>query len=263
MRKTVLASLLVLLSTGVVAKESLPTLEIGAGLISLTIPDYRGSKRSSTYLVPAPYIKYRGERFFIDGGAKGILFDSENLLLTVSGNFTLPADSDTPEREGMDKLDAIIEIGPSLNYQFKKLKNSAWSIDLPLRMAFTIDSNPEHIGQVFQPRITWRKSISRLEQWKLRFNFGPVYSSDAYHQYFYSVNADEALSSRPAFDAQGGYSGLRTEFSFSRRFGKIWFGGFLRYDDLNHSQIDDSPLVSEPESWLGGFGVSWVFHQKQ
>ncbi|MFT7556479.1 MAG: outer membrane protein [Planctomycetota bacterium] len=262
MRKTVLASLLVLLCSTAGAKEKLPALELGAGLISLTIPDYRGSSRSSSYLVPAPYIKYRGERFFIDGGAKGILFDRDDLLLTVSGNFTLPADSDTPEREGMEELDAIIEIGPSLNYRFINLANSTWSIDLPLRMAFTIEGNPDHIGQVFQPRITWRKSITRLEQWNLRFNFGPVYSSAAYHQYFYSVDADQALPSRPAFDADGGYSGLRTEFSFSRHFGKIWLGGFLRFDDLNHSVIDESPLVSEPESWLGGFGLSWVFHQK-
>ncbi len=96
---------------------------------------------------------------------------------------------------------------------------------------------------------------------KLRYNFGPLYSSDAYHDYFYNVSADEATPTRPVYDADGGFSGYRTEFTFSKRIGEYWLGGFLRYDNLENSQIDDSPLVSETSSWMAGVGFAWVFHE--
>ena len=44
------------------AQGPLPRLELGIGLVALNSPDYRGSAESSTYLLPTPYIKYRGDR---------------------------------------------------------------------------------------------------------------------------------------------------------------------------------------------------------
>jgi hypothetical protein len=131
-----------------------------------------------------PYIKYRGERLRVDEGAQGVIFESEDLLLTLSGNLSLPADDDTPEREGMDELEAIIEIGPAINYRFYRLQDSAWWIDLPLRYAYTVDGELENIGWIFQPRLSWRKPAIRLGEWKLRLNFGPLYASEDHHAYW-------------------------------------------------------------------------------
>ena len=72
----------------------------------------------------------------------------------------------------------------------------------------------------------------------------------------------EALPTRPAFNATGGYSGSRSEFTFSKRYGQYWLGGFLRYDNLSGSKIERSPLVSEIESWMGGVALTWIFHQQ-
>ncbi len=258
----ILLSLILLLAAAPApAQGSLPRLEIGAGLIALEAPDYRGSSESDTYVLPTPYIKYRGERLRVDEGAQGVIFESPDLLFTLSGNLSLPADDDTPEREGMDELDAIIEIGPALNYRFYRLEHSAWWVDLPLRFAYTLDLDFDYIGAVFQPRLSWRKPMRRLGEWKLRFNIGPLFASNRYHEYFYSVSADEATASRPAYDAGGGFSGLRTEFTWSKRFGAYWLGGFLRYDDLDGAEIDDSPLVSDTRSWFGGIAIAWVFHE--
>ncbi len=254
--------LLLLLAGHACAQESLPRLELGFGLLTLSAPDYRGSKESKTHLLPIPYIKYRGERLRIDDGAQGIFFESPDLLLTMSGNLSLPADDDTPERVGMDELDAIFEIGPVLEYRFLRLRDSAWWIDLPLRYAYTLNSDLENIGYVFQPRVSWRKPASRLGEWKLSVNLGLLYSSDEHHQYFYSVGSEDVTASRPAFDAEGGFSGLRSEFTYSRRIGKYWLGGFLRYDNLENSEIEDSPLVSKTDSWMGGVALVWVFHQR-
>jgi len=254
--------LLLLFGTPALAADELPRLELGASLLALNAPDYRGSRDSQNYLIPLPYIKYRGKRLRVDEGAQGVLIDRPDLLLSFSGNISLPTDDDTLEREGMDELDAIIEIGPSLNYRFYTHKHSAWWLDLPLRFAYTIDGDLESIGRVFQPRLAWRKPATRLGQWKLRFNIGPLYSSDAHHDYFYSVETEDVLVSRPRYEADGGYSGIRGEFTWSKRFGHYWLGGFVRYDNLRDSEIEDSPLVSETRSWMGGVALGWVFLEK-
>jgi outer membrane scaffolding protein for murein synthesis (MipA/OmpV family) len=260
--KALLSLLLLLVANAALALEPLPRLELGAGLFALDAPDYRGSKNSSTYLLPVPYIKYRGDVLRVDEGIQGVMFESPDWLFTLSADFSLPADDDTPEREGMDEIDAVFEIGPSLNYRFLALQNSAWWIDLPLRFVYAIDSKHEFIGRVFQPRLSWRKPADRLGEWKLHFLIGPVYSSDEHHAYFYSVDPSEATATRPAYDADGGFSGYRAEFTYSKRFGDYWLGGFIRYDSLSHSEIDDSPLVSETNSWMGGVALAWVFHQR-
>lgn len=254
--------LLLLLAGNATAQGPLPKLELGAGLFALNAPDYRGSEDASTHLLPIPYIKYRGDRLRVDDGAKGIIFESSDLLFTLSGNLSLPADDNTREREGMDDLDAVFEIGPALSYRFYRMQHSALWFDLPLRFAYTVDSDFENIGYVFGPRLAWRKPATRLGEWKLTFNIGPLFADQEYHAYFYSVDNTEATSARPAYDADGGYSGLRSEFAYSKRIGMYWLGGFIRYDNLRGAVIDDSPLVSEKESWMGGIALAWVFYEK-
>jgi outer membrane protein len=257
------ASLILLLLAGnAMAQEALPKLELGIGAVAISVPDYRGSEDSSIYLLPIPYIKYRGDRVRFDDGVQGIFFESEDLSVSLSSNIALAGDDDTPERKGMDDLEPLLEIGPSLNYRFHKLQHSALWIDLPLRYAYTLDSHFEHVGEVFQPRLSWRKPATRLGEWKLRFNTGPLFASKDYHAYFYSVDNADATSSRPAYKADGGFSGTRTEFTYSKRIGSYWLGGFIRYDNLRGSVIEDSPLVSEKESWMGGIALAWVFYQK-
>ena len=253
---------LLLITINAFAGDTLPLLEIGAGLVALSAPDYRGAETTSDYLLPAPYLKYRGERLRVDEGAEGLLIDQPDLILSLSGNLSLPVDDNIPEREGMDELDAIVEIGPSLEYRFLQLNKSAWWLDLPLRMAYTLDGNFDAIGYIFQPRLAWRRPATRLGETKLRFNIGPLYSSREHHDYFYSVDADETTPTRPLYTAEGGFSGFRTEFTYSRRIGEYWLGGFLRYDSLHNSVIEDSPLVLKRDAWMGGIGLAWVFHQK-
>ncbi len=259
----ILPSLLLLLCSGTaIAESSLPRLELGASLVALRTADYRGSRSESSYLLPAPYLKYRGDRLRFDEGAQGVIVERPDLLLTLSGNLSLPVDDETPERDGMDDLEAIIEIGPSLNYRFYRIANSAWWLDLPLRFAYTINSDLEHIGSVFQPRLSWRQPATVLGEWKLRFNIGPLYADQANHDYFYSVESADATPQRPVYRADGGYSGLRSEFTWSKRFGRYWFGGFVRYDSLENAEIEDSPLVAETDAWVAGVSVAWVFHER-
>ncbi|NNE63266.1 MAG: MipA/OmpV family protein [Gammaproteobacteria bacterium] len=246
-------------SAAIAENHILPTLELGASLSTLSIPNYRGSQNSSTYLFPLPYIKYRGDRLKVDEGVQNVFLDSRNLVLSLSGGGTLPVNDDNPERIGMEELAATLELGPSLDYRFATTGSSGWWLELPLRLAFTFNSDFEHIGQVFQPRLAWRKRARNLQQWKLRAAFGPIYSSSEFHDYYYTVNAKDAFTDRPAYQADGGYSGVRGTFSFSKRFGKLWSGGFIRYDSLSNAVVEDSPLVSDKDAWLAGIALGWVF----
>ena len=81
--------ILLLLAGNAMAQEPLPKLELGIGALAISIPDYRGSSDSSLYLLPIPYIKYRGDRVRVDDGAQGIFFESENLAVSLSSNLAL------------------------------------------------------------------------------------------------------------------------------------------------------------------------------
>lgn len=259
--KTRLISLaLLLLALNAFADDhALPRLELGASLSMLDIPNYRGSQNSTTYVFPLPYIKYRGEKLKVDEGVQNIFLDSENLVLSLSGGGTLPVNEDNPERIGMEELDATMELGPSLDYRFARLGEGAMWLEFPLRLAFTFNSEFEHIGQIFQIRLAWRKPARRLQQWKLRAAFGPIYASSEFHDYYYSVSPDDAIAGRPAYRSESGYSGLRGTFSFSKRIDELWIGGFIRYDSLDNAVIEDSPLISEKDAWLAGLALGWVF----
>ena len=257
-----LVSLVLLTLAGIAsAQDPLPELELGVGLLALDAADYPGSANRSSYLIPIPYARYRGKRLRIEDGAQGVLLESKDLLITFSGDLSLPTDEDNPEREGMDDLQATFEIGPSLNYRFHPMQESAWWLDLPLRFAYTLDSDLDHVGEVFQPRLSWRKPEKRIGDWKFRFNTGPLFATADYNDYFYGVDSGDATASRPKYEAESGYSGWRSEFSSSKRIGSYRLGAFLRYNNLNNSVIEDSPLVSKNDAWGVGIALIWIFHE--
>ncbi len=257
-----LVALLFVMLNAHAREDNLPKFELGISLTALNLPHYRGSAGSTNYLLPIPYLKYRGERFEIDNGIEGFLPISEDLILSISGNASPPVNEDSPEREGMEKLKGSFEIGPSLDYRLSRADRSSLWLELPLRFGFTFESNPQAIGWIFHPRLAWDKPYRNKGDWKLRLAVGPMYASGQYHDYYYSVDPVDALPTRPAFQAEAGYSGLRADFTFSKRFDDYWFGGFVRYDDLNGSVIENSSLVSDTSVWTSGVAFTWVFYKR-
>jgi len=237
-------------------------LEYGIGISALYSPDYIGSSYSQNQLLPFPFLKYRGERLRIDDGVEARLFDTPDLLLSVSGNGSLPGPDDNPERAGMQKLDPSVELGPSLELRLQHDETTSLWLELPLRFAFTLGSQPQSIGAIFHPKLAWRKPAPAKFDWKLRLAAGPLFADDRFHSYYYDVQAEEVSSSRSAYSSSQGYSGLRTDFTYSRRFDGYWFGGFIRYDSLSRSVIADSPLVSTSSNLTAGIALAWVFSDR-
>jgi hypothetical protein len=65
--------------------EEKPLWEVGAGLALLQMPDYRGSDENRLYLLPYPYIIYRGDILKVDRERiSGRIFKTDKLLLEFS-----------------------------------------------------------------------------------------------------------------------------------------------------------------------------------
>jgi outer membrane protein len=240
-----------------------PLWELGVGISGLRLPDYRGSDQSHSYLLPFPYIVYRGKWLKSDrDGTRALLFESEAVKLDLSLGATVPAQSDdNAAREGMPDLPGTIEIGPSLNLALARSERKHWKLDLrlPLRAAVTLQRSPRYAGLTFSPNLNL-DVIGSDGGWNMGMLTGPLFANRKNHELYYSVDAAYATPQRRAYEASGGYAGWQTIASTSRRFGNFWLGGFARYETLHGATYADSPLVRKNSALTLGFGISWVLH---
>ena len=79
--------------------------------------------------------------------------------------------------------------------------------------------------------------------------------SERNHDYFYSV---APTADRPAFEAEGGYTGSQFMLTVSKRYPKYWVGAFARWDSLKRAAFDDSPLVRQESYFAAGVGIAWI-----
>jgi len=238
-----------------------PLWELGLGVAGLRLPDYRGSDQSRGYLLPLPYIVYRGTWLKADrDGARALLLDTQRVKVDVSVAASTPTrSSDNTAREGMPNLPAVGEIGPNLNYTIAGSVANRWRLDLrlPLRAAVTLQRSPEFIGTTFSPHLNLDLA-GVAGGWNLGLLTGPLFADRKYHEHFYGVDPAYATSTRPAYQAHGGYAGWQALAATSRRFGNTWVGAFVRYDSLRGASFEDSPLVRSHSAVTAGFGVSWI-----
>lgn len=258
-----LATLLAIQGTVATPRE-LPLWEVGAGLFPSTFPAYRGSDDQQYYLLPFPYLVYRGNYLRVDReGLRAQLFDTERVQFNISLNAAAPARSeDSDAREGMPDLDPAVEIGPSLNVLLARLSDKhSLKLRLPVRSVIATDlGNTRQSGWIFNPHLKL-ESEDVFSGWNTGLSLGPLFGSEKYHAYYYGVDPRYATATRPGYSASGGYSGTLALASLSRRFDRIWMGGFVRYDNLSGAQFDDSPLLETRHSFMAGFAVAWIFSQ--
>jgi MipA family protein len=246
------------------AEESKPLWELGLGVGMLHLPDYRGADRSSSYVLPVPYVVYRGEHIKADRGSiRGTLFDNENIELNLSLNATLPVNSeDNPARAGMPNLKPTIELGPTTDISLwqKADRKMKLELRLPLRSSVTMESSPKSIGWLFSPGLNLDiRDPAGLAGWNLGILAGTVFSSRKYNEYFYAVDPAYVRPDRRAYDPSGGYAGAQFTLAISKRFRRYWVGGFVRYDNLHGAAFEDSPLVKERNALWAGIAMSWIF----
>ena len=253
-----LVSALLLGAGSAVRAEGLPLWELGLGAGALRVPHYRGSDQSHDWLLPVPYLVYRGSFFKSDrDGTRAVLLDTQRVDVDLGLAASPPASSsDDRARAGMRALAATLEIGPQVNLALAR--GAGWKLDLrlPLRAAFTVGGQARAIGWTSSPVMNLDAA---LQGWNLGLQAGPLLATRRYNGYFYDVAAADANATRPAYAAPGGYAGWALTAAASRRIGDVWVAGFARTDQLAGAAFADSPLVRQRQNFSVGLAASWVF----
>ncbi len=240
-----------------------PLWEAGLGVGAVVFPVYRGAATTSFYALPLPYFVYRGSFFHADHNGASLQFvDDELLRLHISASAGPPVkSSDVTIRAGMPDLRPTVELGPSLEIQLWRSKDSATVVtaQLPVRAAVTVESSPRSIGALGSAFINIdRQNAFGWKGWTVGMRMGPMFQTRAYDQYFYGVDPEYARTGRPAYSSSGGYAGTQWLGSVTKRFKHTWIGAFVRYDTLDGASFADSPLVQSRHYIATGIGFAWI-----
>lgn len=246
-----------------------PLWEAGAGIAAINFPEYRGSDERRAYVLPVPYLVYRGEFFQVNREkVRGLFFKNDRAELDVSVNGTVPVKSeDNRARRGLPDLDPALEIGPSLNFFLCHSMDKKINLDLrlPVRAVLATDfHHVRHQGWIFQPNLNVDvHDVLGSSGWNLGLLAGPLFADRRYHQYVYGVDPAYATPERAAYTARGGYAGSQIIAALSKRYPRFWVGGFVKWDTLNGAVFADSPLVKTKQYFTAGLAVTYVFAQSE
>ena len=249
--------------------EEKPLWELGVGAGFLMLPDYRGSDKYRPYVLPYPYVVYRGGIFRMeDKRISARVFSTDRILLDASGYGAVPVRSDDNDaRRGMPDLDPTFELGPALRIRVLDSKEYKYrlGVALPVRAVFSTDfRSVRYEGFVFSPRVNFEKfDIIPGTGLDLGVSTGPMFADRGYHNYFYEVAPEYATAGRPAYTPGAGYSGSTLTVGLSKTYKQFIFNTFVSADFLQGAAFEDSPLVKTKTSWMGGFAVTWVFLKSQ
>lgn len=235
-----------------------PLWEYGIGTVGWYGPDYLGADQGQAYWLPIPYFVYRGEIFRADReGLRGLLFSTEKMDVNISVSAALPVDSeDNNAREGMDDLNFMVEVGPTLQYQLLQADSQQLRFELPVRAAFTLGSEfLNHQGWTTNPRFQYEL---QRQEWEITTTAGLVFSDRRYHGYIYDVDQQDARADRPFYQSSSGFTGSRFSVSIKRQFGDLYIGALLSYNNLSGSSNRDSPLLKQHDYLSAGIIIAWV-----
>ena len=267
--KWTLAAVLALACSSPLRAEEAPEvpeptrLELGAGVGALFNPDYRGSKQTSTTVLPVPYVSFHDRRVELSrDGVAAKLLRAESFRLGLSASASLPSDdSEGSARQDMPDLLPTFEIGPSLDWRISD-RGGKWDLRLPVRAVAAADFDEfEGIGLLSNPNLRFSRDGVRLGEWELETSVsaGPLWASRKYHRYFYRVAPRYETADRPAYDPPGGYSGARGSAYLGLRQGAWRMGLGVTHDVLAGAVMRDSPLVETEHSTVIALGIFYSF----
>ena len=243
--------------------------ELGVGLGLLQMPDYRGSDENRLYLLPYPYLVYRGDILKVDEQRiSGQIFKIDRILLDFSGFGAVPVkSSNNSARTGMQDLDPTFELGPALRIKLWESKEDKFKLDLtfPVRAFFSTNfSSVSYEGWVFSPRVNFVKDdLIPDTGLNMGISVGPMSADSGYHAYFYTVESAYATAARPAYSAGDGYSGSTLTVGLGKEYNQFIVNAFVSADLLQGASFENSPLVKRETSFMSGINVSWIFFKSE
>jgi len=242
-----------------------PLWEIGAGGAFIDFPHYRGSNERQRYVLPMPYLIYRGEILKVDRHrVRGMLYDGERAELDLSVNGSVPV-TNNGARQGMPDLDPTLEIGPAVNVRLHETESGQAQLELRLPVRYVVGSDFTYlrgVGWLFHPQVNLDvQDMFDQAGWNFGMAVGPIYADRRYSEYFYGVDPVYSRTERPAYSASGGYAGAQFVTALTKRFPTFWVSGFVKWDTLRGSSFEASPLVKSKQFATTGFAITWIFSE--
>ncbi len=236
-------------------------------MAGIDFPLYRGAAERRTYVLPVPYVQYRGKILQVDRDrVRGILFRRGELELDLSVNGSPPvSSSDSAARRDMPDLDPTVEFGPSLiaHLYYDERRHTNLDLRVPVRTVYAVNLHRfENVGWLSQPTLNLDLR-NAIPGWNVGLQGSLFFGDRSYHSYFYDVAPQYATGGRPSYSANGGFGGKQLLMSLSRKRGDLWMGAFVKWDDLSGAVFADSPLVQRGQSFAAGFMVAWVFAKSE
>ncbi len=227
------------------------------------IPGYRGSDESELYILPLPYLIYRGKIFQSDReGLRGIFYKNKHFESNISFFGNPPVDDDNKARRGMDDLDPILEIGPSVKYfliQHNPEETMYFQISLRGTMSASNGVSLSYEGIHGDISLIY-KNFNFAGRNKLRVGakISLDYSDKSYNSYFYNVESQDATAIRTAFNSGGGYGGFNVSGNMIYKVNdKFSLGLLLRWENVRNAVYDNSPLVKNKDNFILGAALIW------
>ena len=236
-----------------------------AGIAQL--PHYRGSDEYRTYAAPAPVLIYRGEFLQADrDGVRGVFVKTDHFETNISVYGSAPASSSNKARDGMPRLNGVVEIGPSLKWFPRGIHDpDPVYMMLAWRAGFSIDLDgnliPRYEGNTGGLYLVYRNE-TLFSQHNIRFglDLGLDLADRRFHHYYYGVEEIYSRENRPAYKAGSGYSGLGLSAYINRSFGPDFsLMAYGRWDNIDGAVFDDSPLVKTRDNYAIGCALVWWF----
>jgi outer membrane protein len=244
-------------------------LELGVGPFVTSLPKYIGSDEQDDYFLPFPYIYYKSSKIEVDRNAfTGFLWHKNNWYLDFSASGNIPVKSnDTKARYGMPDIDFVGEVGPVVKYFFVGDFDISEKLFLGIhtRKAFSSDfSSIKTVGWSYGVSLEYSKKQPSFFYGNLSINtsINVDFSDDDYLNYYYGVTDQYTRTGRDTYAAKGGYKGSSLSLGFTWDNDRVWLGSFIKYNVLNGSQQQDSPLVKKDNNVSLGLGLVWIFYKK-
>jgi len=248
-------------------EDEKPLWEIGLFSGAARIPHYRGSDEYNWYVVPLPYVIYRGEIIQADReGVKGIFFKTESFESSLSLSGNPPVDGDNDAREGMPDLDAMFEVGPSLKWHFTGdflNQSDALYAQIALRAASSIgfDSGVDlsYLGLHADISLSYaNQSLFKNQEIGFGGKIAADFADKDLNAYFYDVEQEYERPDRPSYESDSGYAGFSLSgWAYKKLTRVLSLGFYSRWDNISGAVYEDSPLVKEKNNFTFGCALNW------
>lgn len=228
-------------------------------------PAYPGSSSTTKKNLLLPYFVYRGENFQIDRrGAKVNTIKEENFKLDLDLGLNFGSDAnDVPDREGMEELGTVLEVGPSAKltlYRFGKEANI--HLGVPIRAAFNMSEGFRYEGVAFNPQLSYERRTP--SGWSYEANIGPVWGDQKYQANYYQVDPEFATASRAAYQAKAGLVSWRANLGVTKAITpQLRIFSALRYETVKGAANENSPLVKEKSGVSFFIGLNYSFWESE